>query len=49
MDKMGVKLDNMKNVLIQGTKSILMGHPWMLLDDDDIYLRPAGPVNPAAL
>jgi hypothetical protein len=35
MDKMGVKLDNLKNVLIQGIKSVPIvrkwGHPWMLL------------------
>jgi hypothetical protein len=35
MDRMGVKLDNLANVLIQGTKIVPIvqkwGHPWMLL------------------
>jgi hypothetical protein len=35
MDRMGVKLDNLQNVLIQGNKTIPVvrkwGHPWMLL------------------
>ena len=35
MDRMGVKLDNLSNTLIQGTKIIPIvrkwGHPWMLL------------------
>ncbi|KAF8854920.1 hypothetical protein BDZ45DRAFT_627121 [Acephala macrosclerotiorum] len=35
MDKMGVKLDNLENVLIQGNKVVPVvrkwGHPWMLL------------------
>ena len=36
MDKMGVRLDNLKNVLVQGKKVVPVvrkwGHPWMLLD-----------------
>jgi hypothetical protein len=36
MDAMGVRFDNLKNVLIQGNKVIPIvrkwGHPWMLLD-----------------
>ena len=35
MDKMGVKFDNLENVLVQGDKKIPIvrkwGHPWMLL------------------
>ncbi|RDW58864.1 hypothetical protein BP6252_13340 [Coleophoma cylindrospora] len=35
MDRMGVKLDNLQNVLIQGKKTIPIvqkwGHPWMML------------------
>jgi len=35
MDRMGVKLDNLENVLIQGKKRVPIvrkwGHPWMLL------------------
>lgn len=36
MDRMGVKLDNLENILIQGKKIVPIvrkwGHPWMLLD-----------------
>ena len=36
MDKMGVKLDNLQNVLVQGKKVVPIvrkwGHPWMLLN-----------------
>jgi hypothetical protein len=35
MDRMGVKLDNLANILIQGEKIVFIihkwGHPWMLL------------------
>jgi hypothetical protein len=35
MDTMGVRLDNLKNVLVQGNKVTPIickwGHPWMLL------------------
>jgi hypothetical protein len=35
MDKLGLKLDNLENVLIQGKKVVPIvrkwGHPWLLL------------------
>jgi hypothetical protein len=36
MDAIGVRFDNLRNILIQGDKVVLIvrkwGHPWMLLD-----------------
>ena len=39
MDKNGVKLDNIKNMLVKGSLKVLViqkwGHPWMLLHNDE--------------
>ena len=43
MDRMGVKLENLANVLIQGEKVVPIvrkwGHPWMLLHHPEEALR----------